>query len=103
MTRMANDLGGAESLSAGEQQLIRRCAMISVHCELMEQDAAAGSPFDAAMYGVLTGHLARTLSQLGLKRVPRDMTPTLQSYLEARRQQINIEAEALLEEADKAP
>jgi hypothetical protein len=42
IVRMINDLGGPDVLSAGEQQLIRRCAMISVQCELMEQQAIAG-------------------------------------------------------------
>jgi hypothetical protein len=60
--------------------------MISVQCELLEQDAIAGKPLGATVYGTLTGHLARTLSLLGLKRMPRDVTPTLRDYLEAARQ-----------------
>jgi hypothetical protein len=86
VVRMIGDLGGSENLSAGKQQLIRRCAMISVQCELMEQQAIAGAPFDAVAYGTLTGHLNRTLSTLGLKRRPRDVTPTLNEYLTAARQ-----------------
>jgi hypothetical protein len=49
----------------------------------MEQKA----PLDnagLAQYGTLTSHLSRALKLLGLKRVLKDMTPTLQSYLEAR-------------------
>jgi hypothetical protein len=83
VARMATDLGGVEILSAGEQQLIRRCAMISVQCEIMEKAAVEGGTIDATAYGTLTGHLARTLSLLGLKRVPKDVTPTLQGYLDA--------------------
>jgi hypothetical protein len=90
---MAFDLGGAEVLSAGEQQLIRRCAMISVQCELMEQKAVAGETFDATTYGTLTGYLTRTLSALGLKRVPKDVTPTLRAYLDAARQPAETEQE----------
>jgi hypothetical protein len=86
VVRMTTDLGGVEVLSAGEQQLIRRCAMISVQCEAMEQDAITGKPLDATVYGTLTGYLTRTLSVLGLKRVPRDVTPTLRDYLDAARQ-----------------
>jgi hypothetical protein len=59
--------------------------MISVQCEIMEKAAMAGGTFDATAYGVLTGHLGRTLSLLGLKRQPRDVTPTLQGYLDAAR------------------
>jgi hypothetical protein len=83
VSRMAIDLGGLEVLSAGQQQLIRRCAMISVQCELMEQRAAEGETFDVTAYGTLTGVLSRTLNLLGLKREPRDVTPTLKDYLDA--------------------
>jgi hypothetical protein len=57
--------------------------MISVQCEIMEQQAIAGASFDAIAYGTLTGHLNRTLNTLGLKRRPRDVTTTLQGYLDA--------------------
>jgi hypothetical protein len=84
--RMASDLGGAENLSTGEQQLIRRAAMISVTCEQMEQKAAAGEPFDLTTYATATGHLGRTLKLLGLKRLPRESAPSLRDYLDAQRQ-----------------
>jgi hypothetical protein len=71
---MVNDLGGSETLSAGQQQLIKRCAMISVACELMEKEAISGQPLNAIAYGTLTGHLTRTLNALGLKREPIDVT-----------------------------
>jgi hypothetical protein len=41
---------------------------------------------DVTAYGTLTGHLTRALKTLGLKREPRDVTPTLQNYLDARQQ-----------------
>ena len=81
MLRMCADLGGIETLSAGQRQLVRRCAMISVQCELMERDAIAGQPLNAIAYGTLTGHLTRTLNALGLKREPVDVTPVLNEYL----------------------
>ena len=37
MLQMAFDLGGSNNLTAGQKQLIKRCAMISVACELMEK------------------------------------------------------------------
>jgi hypothetical protein len=49
----------------------------------MEQRAAEGEAFDVTAYGTLTGHLSRTLNLLGLKREPRDVTPTLKDYLYA--------------------
>ena len=55
--RMAFDLGGRENLTEAQQQLIRRCAMISAQCELMEQETVGGKPLNAIAYGTLTGHL----------------------------------------------
>jgi hypothetical protein len=86
MIRMTADLGGPENLTEAERQLIRRAAMISVTCEEMEAKAAAGEPFDLTVYATATGHLGRTLRLLGLKRLPRDTTPSLRDYLDAARQ-----------------
>jgi hypothetical protein len=81
-----SDLGGEEAISTGEMQLARRCAWISVQCEIMEREASPGAPLNLTVYGILTGHLSRALKVLGLKRQPRDVTPTLQDYLNAVRQ-----------------
>jgi hypothetical protein len=53
----------------------------------MEQHPAP-STADLATYGTLTSHLARSLKLLGLKRAPRDVTPTptLTDYIEATRE-----------------
>jgi Putative transposase len=45
--RMAFDLGGRENLTEAQQQLIRRCAMISAQCELMEQETVGGKHLGA--------------------------------------------------------
>ena len=58
-SRMAFDLGGRENLTEAQQQLIRRCAMISAQCELMEQETVGGKPLNAIAYGTLTGHLTQ--------------------------------------------
>jgi hypothetical protein len=63
-------------------QLVKRCAMISGQCELMEKEAISGQPLNAIAYGTLTGYLTRTLSALGLKREPIDVTPALHEYLD---------------------
>ena len=49
--RMVVDLGGPEILSAGQMQLIKRCAMIAVQCELMEREAMNGGELNAIAYG----------------------------------------------------
>jgi hypothetical protein len=93
LSGIMSDLGGRKALSTGEMQLARRASFISMHCELMEQHPAP-STADLALYGTLTSHLVKTLRTIGLKRVPRDVTPTLQSYLDARQPQDVEEAEA---------
>src|SRR3974390_744786 len=77
-----NDLGGADLLSEGQKQLARRCATIAIECEKMEGEAAQGRDIDLFTYGTLTDRLGRALQRLGLKRVPRDVGPTLADYLQ---------------------
>jgi hypothetical protein len=58
------DLGGAERLSEGRKQMARRCAMLSVECEMMESAAGAGLPFDVESYGLLSDRLGRAFQRL---------------------------------------
>src|SRR5262249_30135299 len=69
--------GGADLLSEGQRQLARRAATISIACERMEGEAAAGTPIDLEAYGKLTDRLGRTFQRLGLERKPRDVGPSL--------------------------
>jgi hypothetical protein len=77
---IANDLGGPEQLSIAQAQLIRRCSMLCVQCEIMEHAAIAGDPFDVEVFAQLTNVLGRSFQRLGFKRVPKDVA-TLESYL----------------------
>ena len=83
LASIATDLGGADRLSEGQKQIARRCAMLSVECEIMESAAVAGEPFDLDVYGQLTDRLGRAFQRLGLKRVMHDATPDLGAYLTA--------------------
>ena len=83
LASIATDLGGADRLSEGQKQIARRCAMLSVECEIMESAAVAGQPFDLDAYGQLTDRLGRAFQRLGLKRVMHDVTPDLGAYLTA--------------------
>jgi ATP-dependent helicase YprA (DUF1998 family) len=76
------DLGGKALLSEGEKQLVRRSAMLSAECERQEALAARGeSEFNIELYVVMTNALRRVLETVGLRRVARDVTPDLRSYL----------------------
>ena len=81
LAEIIGDLGGADLLSEGQRQLARRCATIAIACEKMEGEAAAGNEIDLDVYGQLTDRLGRVFHRLGLKRQPRDVTPSLAEYL----------------------
>ena len=72
-------------LSEGQKQIARRCAMLSVQCEIAESAAVAGQPFDLDAYGQLTDRLGRAFQRLGLKRVMHDVTPDLGAWISAPR------------------
>jgi hypothetical protein len=75
LAEIISDLGGADRLSEGQRQLARRCTTIAIACERMEGEAAAGNEIDLDAYGTLTDRLGRCFQRLGLKRMPRDVTP----------------------------
>jgi hypothetical protein len=99
---IAADLGGKDFLSEGERQLIRRAGLLSAECERQEAMAARDErrpggdeiawkdaalfQFDIDRYVIMTNALRRVLETVGLKRVSRDVTPSLQSYLRAKEQ-----------------
>ena len=77
LAEIISDMGGHDGLSEGQRQLARRCATIAIACERMEGEAAQGAEIDLEVYGTLTDRLGRALQRLGLKRVARDVGPTL--------------------------
>jgi hypothetical protein len=81
---IASDLGGLDILSEAERQLVRRAATLSAESERQEAEWANGRPFDLAAYSVTANCLRRLFETLGLRRVSRDVTPSLQSYLQAK-------------------
>ena len=84
-----NDLGGADNVSEAEKLLVRRCAMLSLQCELQEQRFALNEGGEATsaqieVYQRTTNTLRRTLEALGLQRRAREVVPTLSQYLESK-------------------
>ncbi|MGC1863419.1 MAG: hypothetical protein WA733_20440 [Methylocystis sp.] len=88
---MSATIGGHDGLSEGQRQIARRCAMLSVQCELLESQAVAGEEFDIETYGMLTDRLGRAFQRLGLRRVPKDATVSLADVL-ARHRAEEVEA-----------
>src|SRR5262249_44246354 len=75
LAEIVSDLGGADLLSEGQRQLARRAATISIACERMEGEAAAGNEIDLEEYGRLTDRLGRAFHRLGVRRDPRENAP----------------------------
>jgi len=83
-----NDVGGIDLVSTAELSLIRRAATITIELERLElrfhsNNGATFPELDAYQRSANT--LRRLLQSIGMKRVPRDVTPpTLREYLRSR-------------------
>lgn len=73
---IVGDLGGSDRLSEAQRQLARRVALMSIQCEAMEERSIAGQEIDIDLYGTLTDRIGRAAQRIGLRRVPRNITPS---------------------------
>jgi hypothetical protein len=99
------DLGGEDFVSAAERSIIRRIATATVELEWLEQSFALSKQGPSAealdLYFRGSNSLRRMLESIGLKRVARDVTPDLQTYL-AQREEAAAEDDAEVCDADEA-
>jgi hypothetical protein len=79
-----SDLGGEDLVSSAEAILVRRAAMLTLQCELMERNWAENDGVASAkqieVYQRTSNSLRRLLETLGLKRRAREVTPDPLSY-----------------------
>ncbi len=75
------DMGGANFLSEAQISLVKRAATIEVELEGLEGKLSKGEDIDLDAFTRAAGHLRRILETLGIKRAPRDVTPSLAEYL----------------------
>jgi hypothetical protein len=88
---LSDDLGGASSLSELKLGLIRRVAALTIEAERLEVRLAEGDEsVDIDALGRVSGHIRRISETLGLDRISRDVTPTLDQIV----QRINREKKA---------
>lgn len=92
ISAIASDLGGYDSLSEAQIQLVRSAAGLVVLRERLDLKALHDEKVDTSEYCRISNSLRRVLSTIGLKRVSRDVTPDLRTYLRTRGGQ-TIEAE----------
>ena len=91
------DLGGVANTSQSEQVLVRRAAMLTLQLERMEHHWATTNDGEASSkqietYQRVANSLRRLLESLGLRRRPRDVTPSLSDLLRLDRERPQQEA-----------
>jgi hypothetical protein len=82
-----SDLGGADHASEAEKALLRRASVLIVELEHLEfrfAQKGTASAEDLDLYQRCAGNLRRLFEATGIRRRPRDVTPTLSEYLEAK-------------------
>ena len=82
---IANDLGGADALSAAQMALARRAAVLTAMLDDYETRWAAGEVAELPGYLAAINALRRVLVTLGLERRAKAV-PSLKDYLAARSQ-----------------
>ena len=84
-----SDLGGAEACSEAEKSVVRRVATLTIEMERMEHVFAqipqetCPSMEMLCVYSRLANTLRRLLDMTGLQRRSRDVTPTIDEYLQS--------------------
>jgi hypothetical protein len=81
---IAGDLGGLDQLSRAQRELVKRCAGLAVLADRVEERLVKGEAVDVTEYATMVSTQSRVLRVLGLKRVPRDVTPDPLAYARAR-------------------
>src|SRR5262249_872638 len=84
-----SDLGGLENASEDEKSIIARAAALTVEAERLEAKFSTlpNGPRaeDLDLYQRCSNSLRRLLESIGIQRRPRDVTPSLQTYLASRK------------------
>jgi hypothetical protein len=75
------DQGGVEQCSESRKQLIRRFSAAAVLAEQLEARLANGETIDITQHALLVSSLVRIARQIGVNRVAKDITPSLDQYL----------------------
>jgi hypothetical protein len=94
------DQGGPDRLSEAKLQLCRRFSAAAVLAEQMEAGLVRGEPINLSEHATLCSSLVRLAARIGINRVPRNVTPTLEHYLAQKHHQAQQHPPADEEEDD---
>jgi hypothetical protein len=79
LAELISDMGGDPS--GAQTAIARRASALCVVCEQAEAEMVAGGVLDLAEFTTAANSLRRLLSDLGLERRAKDITPSLHQYL----------------------
>jgi hypothetical protein len=79
LNQLISDMGGDPS--EAQSLIARRAATIAVWCEETESTLANGGAIDISEFTTATNALRRLLSDIGLDRRARDVSPTIQEII----------------------
>jgi len=77
-----SDLGGAEHLSAAERQMVQHGAVLGAIAADLEAQYLKGRRIDLVSLCTVLNAQRRAFDAIGYKRRQRDVTPTLQGFLD---------------------
>jgi hypothetical protein len=77
-------MGGPQEVSEAERSIVRRAATLTVELERLELLFATSeaTPEQIDLYSRASNTLRRHLESVGLKRVPKNVTPTIEDIAE---------------------
>jgi hypothetical protein len=76
--------GGVDAISVAEASILRRCATLETELAILELRFAANNGADSDgidLYQRTANSLRRLFESIGMQRRPKDITPSLASYL----------------------
>lgn len=90
---IAADLGGEDKLSTVQHHLIEAFAGAALHVADLNARLLLGQQVDIAEHSQAISSMVRIAMRIGVERLPRDVTPTLDQYLETLARDKEREAE----------
>jgi hypothetical protein len=88
---MTAHLGGEDYVTEPQRMLVRRVAAFEAECVCLEDrfararsEGRAPDTADVDLYSRLASAQRRHLEAIGLQRVPRDVSPTLEQYIQSK-------------------
>ena len=68
-------------MSTAQSQIIDKAAFLAAQLEAMEISALAGETFDIDAFQRASNSMRRLLESIGLERVSKDVTPTIEQLV----------------------